>query len=156
VGGTGWEHVVRYAGSVEESLDKLHREVFASGRFQYWVDEDGLEVPASYEDFVSRRISYNEPEGGTHSVLDVYKVAAAADYEDDLRAERYYDKLYPLSDQEAIRVFGTGRPTLDDWERRKDIAEFGRLHQARFSGRCVVLFDGDAAALLAVWGSSGY
>jgi hypothetical protein len=154
MGGTGWEHVVEYSGSVAASLGALHREVFASSEFQYWSGETS-DVAAAFEEFVALRAE-GEPEGQTHSVLDVYEIARAADYEEDLRLERYYDKLYPLTEQEVLRVFGTGRPTLGDWERGKNNPEFGLLHQARFSGRCVVLFDGDAPAHLAVWGSSGY
>ena len=153
MGGTGWSHIGPYRGSIAASLRAIQREVFASGQFQYWLDDPSIsQRPATFEEFWSSEKA-SHPEGGTHSILDVSIIAEPEQLSADLAAYAYDEKIYPLSAEESRTVFGTAEPTRADFEHNRQSLphDFDRG-----SGRCVVLYREGQPDEVAFWGSSGF
>lgn len=165
MGGTGWHHIGEYAGSIAESLEAVQREVFSSGKYQYFVYrevfdrdtgqyfvEEG-EAPRTFEEFWASEES-SRPEGGTHSILDVNEIREAGSLRTDLDTRRWFGGMYPLDAAETMRYFGTLQPTRSDFD-RVGFRALSDSAPARHLGRCVVLHDHGQPAAVAFWGSSG-
>jgi hypothetical protein len=92
-------------------------------------------MPASIEDLLR-----NNPESGTHSILDIYGIAD----------EPSFGAATPLSDEGLLRAFGTTQPTAEEVESAPDsgfgenlerwqavyfvVYKDGRPHQIHFEG----------------------
>jgi hypothetical protein len=82
---------------------------------------------------------------GTHSVIDVADVGPGGD-------------MIPLEDHEILVLFGTEKPTREDWENARGGHLGWTIDEVvleRWTGRCVVLFKDDEPDEVAFWGISG-
>ncbi|CAL9455217.1 hypothetical protein [Streptomyces thermocarboxydus] len=101
MGASGWEYVTAYEGSVEKSLEALHRRVFD----EYYGHDDAygcLDDLWADEEFMG--------EEGTHSVLDIKRVVHSTTAPKPLNVEDY-GTLRPLAPERVLHNFGTARPT---------------------------------------------
>lgn len=165
MGGSGWEYVTPYEGSVEQSIRALQQKVFdeefAHGRspefFGIPVETYGsLEELWADEEFMG--------EIGTHTVIDVYRPIAAGA---KLGPHEHYNTIGPLTDERLEHYFGTTQPTLRQYEEAIDHAhkvmfDYPRTEQVlideaeqRWTARYVVLYDDGRPTRLGVFGSSG-
>ncbi|MFD3624205.1 hypothetical protein [Streptomyces sp. NPDC058698] len=101
MGASGWDYVTAYEGSVEKSLEALHRQVFDElyshddlygSLGDLWADEEFM------------------AEEGTHSILDIQRVVHTTAAPTPLAVEDY-GTLRPLTHERVLHHFGTGRPT---------------------------------------------
>jgi len=152
VGASGWEYVVSYQQDLGAALDRLRREVFASGDFVKPSGVFDLPDPGSVDDLTEQE-EYWEfmGESGTHSIIDVVSVAPA-----DSAGPQDYGTIRPLSDTEHTELFGTAQPSRADYDR---LAGTERLHDyvtgGRWTGRAAVLWDNATPAEIVFWGYSG-
>ncbi|KES06645.1 hypothetical protein BU52_12730 [Streptomyces toyocaensis] len=101
MGASGWEYVTAYEGSVERSLEALHRQVFD----EYYGHDDMygcLDDLWAAEEFMG--------EEGTHSILDIQRVVRSTAVPTPLNVEDY-GTLRPLTEERVLHHFGTVRPT---------------------------------------------
>jgi hypothetical protein len=146
MGATGWSYVTPYQEDADAALQALRQQVFADGDYESPANW-GLPVPASLTGFYTDE-AYREFLGtiGTHSILDVFSVIPSHEPHDVGAVRRW-----PHAANEA--AWGSERPTRADFEK----AANNRIDDApRWSGNCVVLYDGDKPAWLGFWGFSGF
>ncbi|UYQ63988.1 hypothetical protein [Streptomyces peucetius] len=144
MGASGWDYVTPYTGSVEKSLDALHRQVFEE---LYGDDDtfDCLDDLWAAEEFMG--------EEGTHSILDIMRVvhSTAAPSPSDVED---YGTLRPLAHDRLARHFGTDRPTPARFQELLDLgATVGQRPEPaetlideccmRWTGLYVLLYAGD-------------
>lgn len=101
MGASGWDYVTPYEGSVEESLEALHAQVFQ----EYYGDDDAypsLEALWEDEEFMG--------EEGTHTILDIQRVVRTTAAPSTRNVEDY-GTLRPLAEDRVLHHFGTLRPT---------------------------------------------
>ncbi|MFE0510856.1 hypothetical protein [Streptomyces sp. NPDC058964] len=157
MGASGWEYVTPFKGSVEESLEALHTQVFQ----ELYGDDDtyqDLEELWQDEEFMG--------EEGTHSILDVDRVVhtTAAPSDHDIAD---YGTLRPLAPERVRHHFGTDRPTPGQFEallaeahaaitfpptRAQSLLDECRM---RWTGIYVVLYTGDEPTDVGIFGFSG-
>jgi hypothetical protein len=146
VGASGWNYVTEYRGDVRSSLAALHQEMFDGGEswFRTVLDRWELPQPATLEELWGSEV-YHEFMGthGTHSILDVPGLGP--------------NGISPLDTATIVRLFGSDQPTRADWDRAAgEHAEGVReVLVDRWTGRYVVLFEGDEPVEVAFWGASG-
>jgi hypothetical protein len=132
MGASGWSYTTPYDPDIEAALQRLQQEVFERGdyykpweeiwnyhdsilakpihqledherhyirRMKYMVMPDRDYVPSSI-----RELLRNNAEAGTHSILDIFGVAA----------EPTFGAATPVPGEDLRRVFGTVQPTVDD------------------------------------------
>ncbi|PZH08220.1 hypothetical protein C1I97_16455 [Streptomyces sp. NTH33] len=106
MGASSWEYVTPCKGSVEESLEALHSEVFQE---LYGNDNTYrcLEELWRDEEFMG--------EEGTHSILDIQCVVRTTTAPSRHNADDY-GTLHPLAHDRIVHHFGTGRPTPGQFE----------------------------------------
>ena len=155
MGGSGWEYLTPYKGSVEASLTALHEEVFVQERLnehyaslaKLWADEQFM------------------GEVGTHTILDVYRVVESTETP-DWRTGRDYNTLRPMAPERLVHHFGTETPTVGQYQAKMAEAnaalyapqyEPTLLDEAemRWTGRYVILCEDGVPIRLGVFGSSG-
>lgn len=155
MGGTGWEYVTPYRGSVGATLEALHEQVF---------QED--EEYRSY--FGSREALYADEqfmaECGTHTVLDVVRIL---DSPEPPEFGEHYGTLRPLAPDRLVHHLGTERPTRRSYQEkmaREDEAlrqggptPLNDEHTMRWSAVYVLLYtDGEPEPThMGIFGSSG-
>jgi len=157
MGASGWDYVTPYKGTVEESLEALHAQVFQE---LYGDDETYRDLEELWQD---EEFMGNE---GTHSILDidtvVHTTAAPSDHN-----IKDYGTLRPLAPERIVHHFGTDRPTPGRFEellaqdhaamrippdRAETLTDECRM---RWTGLYVVLYTGDAPTHLGIFGFSG-
>jgi hypothetical protein len=150
VGASEWWYVVPYQEDLEAALEALRRRVFTDGDFISPADF-GLPVPETVDDLAYQEM-YEEFMGtnGTHSIIDVTRGVLRPG--DDLGGE---STIWSLTDEEAQRVFGSARPTRDDFDAAGQRALQDLVTGGRWTGRAVVLWAGDDPDEIAFWGYSG-
>ena len=124
MGAEPWHHVAPYQPDIAAALEQLRRAVFAAGAFR-----GSEEAPASIEEALE-----NMDADGTASILDIDHVA---------------DRPEPtgvtvLTPAQAVRYFGTERPTRADVERADELWE----DIGRGEAVCVVLYNGGRPSAL--------
>ncbi|WP_410655512.1 hypothetical protein [Amycolatopsis sp. lyj-112] len=142
MGASAWSVRGRFEGDPDGALAALKARVFAESDYLWQDDETG--PPDTLEELQETETFR---EGGTHSVLDVHYFVGATG-EDD------FGTIRPLSDAELAAGFGTEEPSVAAFD---ELAKENRLPQEvpRWSARCALLYDGDTAVELAIWGISG-
>jgi len=160
MGASGWDYVAPYQKDAAQALVDLQRELIANGEYYHGQSPDELSPEereqggwGSYYQFESldALLAAKETdefwEQGTHSILDMDRIVDSG-RPDEAGA------IAVLSDEETVRLLGSGRPTRSDFER----ARMDLLRNADFpssSGRCVVLYDDGRPDGIAFWGYSG-
>ncbi|MEU9466470.1 hypothetical protein AB0D78_07390 [Streptomyces avermitilis] len=157
MGASGWEYVTAYEGSVEESLEALHAQVFEE---LYGDDDDYQSLEELWEDeeFMG--------EQGTHSILDIDRVvpttAAPSEYSD-----KDYGTLRPLRRERLVHHFGTDRPSPGRFQELLEQAEAALTGPSsseetlldecrmRWTGVYVVLYTDEKPTHLGIFGCSG-
>ncbi len=145
-------------GDVAAALRELQEQVLRDGGY-YWWDELGEHDPrpASLEAWWA---SADRWESGTHSILDMDRVVAAAD-PPEWRHIADYGAVRPLSADGAVRLFGTSRPSRAEFEAVAGDYESPRYEEfmgevtMRWTGLYVLLHEGERAAEVGFWGRSG-
>ncbi|MEV6907012.1 hypothetical protein [Amycolatopsis sp. NPDC051071] len=143
MGASYWSDRGRFDGDPERALTALKARVFAENDY-LWQDDE-TEPPDTLEELQETETFL---EGGTHSVLDVHHFVGATG-EDD------FGTIRPLTDAELSAAFGTEEPSVAAFD---ELAKENRLPYEslpRWSARCALLYDGDIAVELAIWGISG-
>lgn len=152
MGASGWDYVTEYEGSVEASLTSLQARVFAE---EFGEIDDYPDVAALWADheFMGTQ--------GTHTILDVVRVAPGPDEEDGT--------VRPLAADRVLHHFGTDRPTVARFEELIARA-WGAMSQQdyeaslvgegelRWSGLYVLLYaggEGGEPTHVGFYGSSG-
>lgn len=157
MGASGWKYVTPYEGSVQESLEALHAQVFQ----ELYGDDDTYECLEDLwddEEFMG--------EEGTHSVLDIQDVVHATTAPSERNAKDY-GTLRPLAGDRIAHHFGTALPTPERFEELL-AGDFGGAGGApgsaeslldecrmRWTGVYVVLHTGDRPTHLGIFGYSG-
>lgn len=155
MGGTGWQHIGEYAGSVAATLEAVQRDVYVSGKFQHWLHEVTDRPMPTFEAFWADP-ELRSPEGCTHSILDVSEVRDGSAYEADSQAwpGRYYEGVYPLTNAELATAFNTLEPTREDFDR---VGGFDAMSDTeRGCARSATLYRAGSPSEVAFWGASGY
>ncbi|MFI9833058.1 hypothetical protein ACIHIX_35845 [Streptomyces sp. NPDC051913] len=157
MGASGWEYVTPFKGTVEESLEALHAQVFQE---EYGDDDTygSLEELWADEEFMG--------EEGTHSILDIDRVVHTATAPSD-HDVRDYGTLRPLAPERVRHHFGTEHPTPDQFQEAlaRSYASMGPRSgpdetlldecRMRWTGLYVVLHTGDEPTHLGMFGFSG-
>ena len=148
MGASEWEYVVPYQ-ALQAALTDLRRQVFDSGEFISPV-EWGLPAPKSVEDLTQQE-HYREFMGdnGTHSIIDVLNVVP---YD---MGEQEPGTVCAFTDDESLDYFGSTRPTRADWDRFRSDPISHEYVAGRWTGRAMVLWEGDTPSEIAFWGYSG-
>ncbi|WP_433209297.1 hypothetical protein ACQP00_44900 [Dactylosporangium sp. CS-047395] len=141
MGASGWDYVVPFDEDVAGALRRLRAEVFASGDY-YWLYEGERPRPGTERElWADEEIRHCM----THSVLDVFEVGTGG-------GQRAFGRTFAVSDEEAVREFGTARPTLESVADRERLLP---LLSERGGGRHLVLYaDGEPSQLL-FFGATG-
>lgn len=165
MGASGWDYMVPFGGSLEESLLAVQESVLASGDFVWpWEqldfggllndgDEDeALPRPSSLQELSAAK-EYDEFwEEGTHTILDMDRVIAPD-------AEDHDGTVRPLSDQEILGLFSTLRPAVAEFDRIYQPGPAGPLAELmsrRWSARSLLIHDDEGAPVeVFFWGFSG-
>lgn len=157
MGASGWEYVTAYKGSVKQSLEALHAQVFQE---LYGDDKTYRHIEELWQDeeFMGQE--------GTHSILDIDRVVQTTAAPSDHKIEDY-GTLRPLAHERIVHHFGTDRPTPGRFEEvlaRADEAiglPPGGAEtlldecRMRWTGLYVVLYTGDEPTHLGIFGFSG-
>ena len=126
MGASGWQHFVPYEPDLDQALQRLRDDVFRRGVF---YSRPGAESAASIEALLERN-----GEDGTHSVLDVHRIAdepiqpsalawhaevlartgappPPGELHEHLLAEsKFWGAAAPLEEAQLVAIFGTARP----------------------------------------------
>ncbi|OAH13187.1 hypothetical protein STSP_35120 [Streptomyces jeddahensis] len=161
MGASGWQYVTPYKGSVEESLEALHTEVFEE-LYGYDDTYGSLEELWEDEEFME--------EEGTHSILDIQRVVHTNAAPSEHNVEDY-GTLRPLAHDRIVHHFGTDRPSLsrfaelidEAYEVIRTVAPAARQHsetlldecRMRWTGVYVVLYTDEEPSHVGIFGYSG-
>ncbi|MFB4316336.1 hypothetical protein [Actinomadura sp. 21ATH] len=113
MGGTEWDRVVPYNVDVSAALTMARVLTFREGDY-YWVHDGRWGFPERPRPGSIHEL-WADPvvrETGTHSVLDIWDVCGPDE-------ESRIASAAPLTRETAHRLFGTDRPTRDDYQRAK-------------------------------------
>ncbi|MFD8543310.1 hypothetical protein [Streptomyces sp. NPDC059649] len=145
MGASHWQYVTPYKGTVEQSLEALHAQVF-QGLYGHDETYQDLEELWEDEEFMG--------EEGTHSILDIDRVVHTTAAPSGHHVADY-GTLRPLAHERIVHHFGTDRPTPDQFEealaqghaaigfpsgRAETLRDECRM---RWTGLYVVLYAGD-------------
>lgn len=157
MGASEWTIRVPFRGTLDHSLADAQRATLKSGEY-VWPWDDGADGsalpvprPTSWEALAQAKLDEEFWEEGTHSILDMNKVASQDDIDE-------FAAITPLSHDEQLEVFATVRPTVSDLERINAAGSEAVLAEylgPKWSGRCVVLYAEDDPAEVLFWGWSG-
>lgn len=150
MGASGWQYFVPYQEDVNQALQDLRQQVFDDGDY-YWYGEDEVFPPEARIPRPERMDDLYMDDGvqdsGTHSILDVVEVVSA-ELPRDWHAA---GTVIPATADEVREATGTDRPIRADAEKLE-----AELDQARWVGRCAVLYDEQGVpAELMFFGYSG-
>jgi hypothetical protein len=147
VGASGWDYYVPYRSDLQAALQDLRRHVFETGDYWWAVP---YEFGKSAAEFPNRPRTEAElwaeeivQESGTHSILDMSRVAADGEEPD-------YGTVQPVTEAESLERLGVTKPT------RAHVEALQPLAAQRWFGRCAVLHDAAGAPNeIYFWGFSG-
>ncbi|WP_250401632.1 hypothetical protein [Streptomyces cellostaticus] len=156
MGASGWDYVTTYDGDVESALATLQAGVFQQ---EYGDDARYRSLEALYED---KEFMGSE---GTHTILDIDRVVATDDPPTDSDITDY-GTLRPLALGRVTHHFGTDRPSVAQYEElvaaSRHVASHKEHKQSllgecrmRWTGYYIVLYSGDSATHLGIFGFSG-
>ncbi|WP_329121507.1 hypothetical protein [Streptomyces sp. NBC_01465] len=158
MGASSWQYIETYEGDVAAALATVRQReferVFVHGT--YWDALRPADRPFTSADDLDD-LWEDEVFGsaGTHTIIDVWEIIDA-DAKDD------YHSVRPLSDEEAVELFGTAEPTRADFERAEEryAARQPRSEELwgmpRWSAWCRPLKEADGVTRsIAFWGVSG-
>ncbi len=145
MGASGWDYSVAYQADLSAALAALRQKVF-DDRSYYWPDDLSPDRPWP-QTWDELSADEQVQEEGTHSILDVNRVIGP-DEPDAFGAVRQF------SPAEVQDHFGTDRPTRAAFELayRSPALSDGC---PQWSGRCLVLYDGEQPSGIVFWGVSG-
>lgn len=112
MGASEWKYSVAYQEDIIDAFEELRQHTFETGAYyKPWDTDDeddeddyGLaEEPESIEEL----LELNETDG-THSILDMHRVALAPLARGD---EGKFGVVYPLAAASLVELFGTAKPT---------------------------------------------
>lgn len=112
MGAEPWSSYTPFDTNLQQALDNLRRDVFASGEYRYAEEE-----PSSIEEALEIADA-----DGTCSILDIQRISDEPDY----------CCAAPFSTHELITYFGSERPTRAAVEAADDYWEDLRRGQARY------------------------
>ncbi|MBP0448993.1 hypothetical protein J5Y04_05475 [Kitasatospora sp. RG8] len=158
MGGSTWEYLTPYRGSMEATLEALHEEVFQE------LYGDGAMFGSRAELYADEQYM---AEAGTHSILDVRHVVATTEPPGGAGGADY-GTLRPLAPERLVHHFGTERPTVEQYEAATARAHEALLrwtpgpdttlhgeHTMRWTGRYVLLHTDGRPTHVGIFGSSG-
>jgi hypothetical protein len=153
MGATGWHYVTPYHGDVAAALRELQERVFQERDYSWWDEFGDWEpVPASLAELWDSESGW---EVGTHSILDIREGIGAGpvDWPDY--------QIRGLDPDKVEALFGTGRPSRDDFEAlARDPGsprgrEFYGAVTMRWTGLYMFLYEAGKPAEVGFWGFSG-
>jgi len=158
VGASEWSYVTPFLGDVAGSLRELQEKVLRDGDY-YWSDdfEEYTPRPGSLEVLWASDDRWNS---GTHSILDVDRVVASTD-PPDWRDGAAYGAVRPVTEEAAVRIFGTPRSSRAQFEAAADDCASPRHAELiaevtmRWTGLYILLREGDRVTEVGFWGFSG-
>ncbi len=135
MGASGWSYFVPYQANLDVALEQLREATFAGGDYLWpyefyrslGVDIDDKPRPSTMDELFEDEMIQ---EGGTHSILDMYKVVGPGEEPD-------FGTVQPVSAEEARTAAGTDVLT------RSHVTDIDALAEQRWFGRCAVLHDAD-------------
>lgn len=160
MGASGWDYRVPFKGSVHDSFVATQEQLLTTGDYIWpWDDmdpdyEDQDETfprPTSLAQLVEAKEVEEFWEEGTHTLLDLERVANADDADQ-------FGAVCPLTSAELLQVFGTDRPTAEDFDRIYEPGPSGALGDLmgpKWSGRSLVIYRDDTPVEVYFWGWSG-
>jgi hypothetical protein len=144
---------------VARSLQELRERVFRDKEYHWWDDleEEEESRPATIEEIWA---SEEMKRSGTHSILDVGRVVETTVPPSWNNSREDLGTIRPLPSERVVRYFGTGRPSRARFEELAgglDPAseDFITEVQMADTGLYVLLYDGDTATEVGIWGFSG-
>lgn len=151
MGASGWEYIQPFVTDVTATLAALRQRIFDEGDY-FWYDS--LARPATLADWDAMCASKpddDDPDfetlmevvaSGTASILDVHTVGRGMNYD-----------VEPVSDGDALTLFGTVTPTRADFES----ADLGTVVPDKWNGGFYANLYDAAGSVEAVgfWGASG-
>ncbi|MEU1047755.1 hypothetical protein ABZ400_21670 [Streptomyces sp. NPDC005897] len=156
MGASEWDYVTTFDGDVEAALATLRAAVFQE---EYGDDGRYRNLEALYED---EEFMGNE---GTHTILDIDTVVATDDPPTDTDVADY-GTLRPLAVHRVLHHFGTGRPSIEQYQNLVAASKRTSSHAERqrsllgecrmqWTGYYVVLYSEDGPTHLGIFGFSG-
>jgi len=152
MGASSWEYVVPYQEDLGAALAALRRQVFEQGDYVKPSDGWDLPDPGSLEDLMRERYWEFMGNCGTHSIIDVFKIAPADFDPDDYGDE--FGTIRPLSEAEYVQLFGVARPGRAEYTPLAGKLD-RHLSGERWTGRAAVLWSDGTPAEIVFWGFSG-
>lgn len=168
MGASSWNYWVKYQPNPEKALQDLRQAVFLADwqdqnidlreamQFNGIMDEDAIEaaIRDTEGDPIARLLA-SKGFDGTHSVLDMISGVAEGSKDEidwlELVAEGF-GKVYPLSTQELIRMFGTDHPTHEQIENKM----FDLMSSCpRYTGKYLVSYTNNQPDEILFVGKSG-
>ncbi|MFI6604856.1 hypothetical protein ACIBHX_52305 [Nonomuraea sp. NPDC050536] len=137
MGASRWDFVVPYQENLRAAFAQAQEQAFRESAYFWWTSE--LPRPHTVAELWKDEVTRHD---GTHSLLDMSRVLEAG-------AEPELGAVVPLSAEAALRLFGTARPTRDDYEREQGEL-YGEVPE-RWHGCCTSLYDGDRPSEIAFW-----
>lgn len=153
MGASGWDYVQPFDTDLATTLTNLRRRVFEEEDFSWY---DSIPKPATLADLdalladdpMDGEPDFDSPAfqqlidvaiTGTHSILDARTLGPRGD-------------IQPLTEQQALQLFGTCSPTAAVFEE----TDLNEMSAQGWTGYCVRLHD-DSGAVTAIgfWGASG-
>ena len=124
------------------TLRAIQARIFAKG--DYYRYDDEVPPPGSIEELLEDPDTQEE---GTHSVLDVHQFIGQSAVDD-------YGTIKHLTAAELIAAFGTGKPSVADYDR---LVAANKLpyDKPRWSAGSAFLYQDGKAVELAIWGVTG-
>lgn len=158
MGGSSWHHIEPYDGDVAAALATVRQHEFERlfVRGTYWDDlQPAGQSFTSVDDLNDLWEDETFGSEGTHTIIDVWEVIDAEAFDDS-------HTVRPLSDEEAVEIFGTAEPTRADFERahRRYVARQPGSEEMwgmpMWSAWCRPLREADGTTdAIAFWGKSG-
>jgi hypothetical protein len=143
---------------VAGSLRELQEKVLRDGDYYWWDEfEEYAPRPGSLEVLWTGDGRWDS---GTHSILDTDRVVASTN-PPDWRDGAAYGAIRPVTQDAAVRIFGTSRPSRAQFEAAaKEYAsprqdELVAEVTMRWAGLYVLLYEGGRVTEVGFWGISG-
>jgi hypothetical protein len=151
MGASAWDHVVPYQPDPGAALDDLQDEVLASGDFLWNEKYFRAPRPATRADLAAVKEGSEFWTEGTHTVLDVDRVVPALPE----NIAEMMGAVCPLSPDQVHDCFGSRQPTEADFRLVCDDFDWTEIGIKRWTGRYIVLYDGQKEQQIAFFGFSG-
>ena len=133
MGGHPWFYFVGYEPDIDAALQKLRRREFDAGRYNPAVDfpdfpvTDESPTPGAQHDTIEEAQEDADADG-TRSILDMERVADAADF----------GTVAPLARETLLELFGTTEPTREIVEGSDEL--YGVLERGQ--GVYIIVYEG--------------